>query len=217
MESIQINYEYSSNLNTIKKWLINLPPLIACDFETSSKYYRKEKELLKYKYKVCQTPALKRRLNQQKESDGLSHPSLSVITHLSIAYSNKDAYVIVCCNNTLRQFVCNYLVSADNIQLWHNTSFDFKHIYYHTKSLPKSYIDTMLLAKSLINDANHSKSLVGLKDLMKYMIGDWSLSKDVFTLEEMWNEDTIRYAATDACLTMKLYEDIQYTLNKWKI
>ena len=52
---------------------------------------------------------------------------------------------------------------------------------------------------------------------MAYSYGDWALSKDMFTLENMWEEDTIRYAATDSTSCFKLYEDISLDLGKWKI
>ena len=37
--------------------------------------------------------------------------------------------------------------------------------------------------------------------------GDWAISKDNFTLEEMYNEDMLRYTAIDSCATYKLYKD----------
>ena len=52
---------------------------------------------------------------------------------------------------------------------------------------------------------------------MAYAYGDWAISKENFTLEEMWKEETIRYSATDSCATYKLYEDIQKELKKWSI
>ena len=52
---------------------------------------------------------------------------------------------------------------------------------------------------------------------MAYAYGDWAVSKDDFTIEEMWNPDMIRYAATDSCACMKLYEDIMKDQQKWKL
>lgn len=52
---------------------------------------------------------------------------------------------------------------------------------------------------------------------MAYAYGDWAISKENFTLEEMWDENMIRYAATDSPATYKLYQDILSDLNKWKI
>ena len=52
---------------------------------------------------------------------------------------------------------------------------------------------------------------------MAYAYGDWAVSKDDFTIEEMWNLDMIRYAATDSTACFKLYEDIMKDQQKWKL
>ena len=83
--------------------------------------------------------------------------------------------------------------------------------------LPSNYIDTQLLAKSILNDADSFKGRTGLKELMAYAYADWAISKEDFTLEEMWSESMIKYAATDSCACMLLYNDILESLNKWKI
>ena len=52
---------------------------------------------------------------------------------------------------------------------------------------------------------------------MAYAYGDWAISKENFTLEEMYDENMIRYAATDSPATYRLYQDILKDLNGWKI
>ena len=215
---IKVNYEYTNNLYKAKQWLDNLPKLFAADFEVASRFTLKEKELIKYRldnYKLSFEE--QRILLQQLTSDGLSHPSLTVITHLSVGWSDRDSYVIVCDNPAIRNLVYQFLTTTPKQQLWHNAVFDFKHIFYNAGLLPRKYIDTQLLSKCLLNDANPFRDLTGLKELMAYSYGDWALSKDMFTLENMWEEDTIRYAATDSTSCFKLYEDISLDLGKWKI
>ena len=216
---IQVNYQYTSNCYKAKLWLDNLPELFAADFETASKYTKEEKSEIKQLLTDNKDISFKEEkiLSQQLNSDGLSHPSLSLITHLSVGWSDKDSYVIVCDNDRIRSLILNFLVTTDKKQLWHNSIFDFKHIFYHTKALPKSYEDTQLLSKSLLNDANSFKDRVGLKELMQYKYGAWAISKDDFVLEEMWNSDTILYSATDSCSTFALYQDILEDLKSWKI
>ena len=215
---IVVNYEYTNNLYKAKQWLNNLPDLFAADFEVASKYTRKQKDLIKHRLDNYKLAFEKERvLLQQLTSDGLSHPSLTVITHLSIGWTDRDSKVIVCDTERIRMLVFDFLISTTKQQLWHNCVFDFKHIFYHTGVLPQDYIDTQLLAKSLLNDADSFKDRTGLKDLMGYAYGAWGISKDDFTLEEMWSEDMIKYAATDSPATYKLYEDIQKDLQKWKI
>lgn len=215
---IQVNYEYTNNLYKAKKWLQGLPDLFAADFEVASKFTAKEKEHIKYKldnYRLRDES--ERILLQQLTSNGLSHPSLTVITHLSVGWSDKDSYVIVCDSPAIRNLVYQFLITTPKQQLWHNAIFDFKHIFYHTGVLPSNYIDTQLLAKSILNDADSFKDRTSLKELMGYAYGDWAISKEDFTLEEMWSESMIKYAATDSPATYKLYQDILEDLSKWKI
>ena len=215
---IQVNYQYTNNCYKAKLWLDNLPELFAADFEVASKWTVKEKEKIKNTINTHKLSFKREKtLLQQLNADGLSHPSLTSITHLSVAKSNKDSYVIVCDNERIRSLILNFLITTDKKQLWHNSIFDFKHIYYHTKTLPKSYEDTQLLSKSLLNDANSFKDRTGLKELMGYAYGDWAIAKDNFALETMWDTKTIRYSAIDSCATYKLYEDIKEDLTEWKI
>lgn len=215
---IKVNYQYTNNMYRAKQWLDNLPDLFAADFEVSSKYTLEEKEIFKYRLDNNDLSFEEKRLLLQKlSSNGLSHPSLTVITHLSVGWSDRDSYVIVCDNNQIRKLVYNFLTTTTKTQIWHNCCFDFKHISYNTDKLPINYIDTQLLAKSILNDANSFRDKTGLKDLMAYAYGDWAISKENFTLEEMWDENMIRYAATDSPATYKLYQDILSDLNKWKI
>lgn len=217
---IQVKYEYTNNLYKAKQWLNNLPDLFAVDFEAASKYTFNQKVLLWNRYENTKDKFESIHLLQQINSNGLSHPSLTVITHLSVAWSNNESYIIICDNDRIRSFVYNFLTETTKTQIWHNPLFDFKHIYFHTNKLPNSYIDTMLLAKSLINNANSALDKVGLKDLMGYKYGSWTLAKDEedkYTLENMWNLDMIKYTATDSCACMHLYEDIQHSLQQGKI
>ena len=215
---IKVNYKYTNNMYEAQQWLDTLPDLFAADFETASKYTKAQKELIKYRLDYFKLSDDKRRTYlQQLTSNGLSHPSLTVITHLSIGWTDKDSFVIVCDTPQMRRLVCNFLTTTDKTQLWHNGVFDFKHIFFNTKKLPKNFIDTQLLAKSILNDADSFRDRTGLKDLMAYAYGDWAVSKDDFTLEEMWEESMIRYAATDSCATIRLYKDILEDLGKWKL
>jgi len=215
MQNIVVNYDYTNNLYIANKWLKGLPELFAADFEVASKWSKDYKSILQWRLNNFSnlSEEQKRVWLQYIQSNGFSHPSLSVITHLSVAWSNKDAYIIICDNNRIRHLIYNFLTTIPSTQIWHNAVFDFKHIFFHSGNLPKSYIDTQLLAKCLLNNANSARDRTGLKDLMAYAYGEWSISKEHYTLEEMWNENTIRYSATDSCATFKLYEDIQEEIN----
>lgn len=221
LKQISVTYEYTNNVYRSLQWLKNLPDLFAADFEIASKFSLNDKELNKTLLNQDYPKKVKRVLLQEITSDGLSHPSLTTITHLSIASSESEGKVIIfddkSDNGYLRNTVLDFLVTTDKTQIWHNCQFDFKHIYYYKKKIPKNFIDTQLLAKSLITDADSMKNRFSLKELMAYAYGTWAISKDNFTLAEMWDEDLIKYAATDSCATYKLYKDILYDLNKWSI
>lgn len=211
---IKVNYKYTNNCYLADKWLNELPDVFAADFEVASKFTDREKHLLQYR--LTHNPLSreeKRILRQRIESNGLSHPSLTVITHLSVAWSTDSAFVIICDSDSIRKLVTRFLVTTDKLQLWHNCGFDFKHIHYLQHDIPHHFVDTQLLAKSILNDADSVKGDTGLKSLMAYAYADWAMVRDSdFLLESTWNEDMIRYSATDACATYHLYQDILHDI-----
>ena len=211
---IKVYYNHTSNLLLTRKWLDNLPDEIACDFEVSSIHSEAYKSLVTWRilnnyYK--DTDKL-REAKQVVVSNGLSYPEITTITHLSIAWSEDNAIVLIVNSKDMLHLITNFLVQTERKQIWHNATFDLGRVYYVTRKFPKNIVDTQLLAKCLKNNADSSKDRTGLKELMGYAYGDWAISKEQFTLEEMWNESMIRYAATDACATYKLYRDLLETI-----
>lgn len=101
-----------------------------------------------------------------------------------------------------------FRVSTTQQQIWHNASFDFRHLYYHTGKMPLNYEDTQLLAKTILNHVEVHKAQTGLKQLAGHKYGAWGLSEDNFTLEHMYDERMLLYAATDSCATYWLWESI---------
>jgi len=110
----------------------------------------------------------------------LDHPSHCRLTHFTIASSEHSGYCFILANEYITELVLDYLVTVDQIQVWHNASFDFKHIYYHTGKFPKNYHDTAILAKTLVNHVETFKAKVGLKELAGEWYGDWGISEDNF-------------------------------------
>ena len=208
-----INHTYSSSLETILETLNNLPDLIACDFETASRWTDSEKQTMKdflKEEKLNPTADHEeiRLINQYIESTGLSHPSLTYITHFSVAWSELDAFVAILDTEEKRKAVCNWLVKTDRKQIWHNLSFDGKLINYHTGKLPLNYDDTQILTRCLLNHVKTDESKSSLKHLMGYRYGDWAVTKDNFNLANLFDEQLIEYAAIDACATYALYNEI---------
>ena len=89
------------------------------------------------------------------------------------------------------------------------TTFDFKHIYYHTGKFPPNYEDSSILAKCILNHVDVDQATVGLKELAGKMYGSWSVSPDNFSKAQMYDPTLLLYAATDACATYWLWHSIQ--------
>lgn len=206
----KINYKYTSNWHEAYAWLTNLPSMIACDFEAASKYTDEERDAMKAEL-IEETDQVKRiKLSAAINSNALSHPYYVTPTHLSIAWSETDAIVIVMTNDRIRKFIMKWLAYTDRKQLWHNFSYDGKLIYYWTRgSLPDDVEDTALLAKTLLNHVEVWKASVKLKHLMGYKYGSWAVSPDKFDLSHIHDEELIKYAATDAIATYALWNSMQ--------
>lgn len=146
------------------------------------------------------------------EATGLGHPARETITHLSVAWSDRDAFVILNTSPTMERIIMRFLVETNAKQIWHNLSFDGKYIMHRTGEFPQNYEDTQVLAWSLLNHADVFKAKSGLKELMGWAYGEWAIAKDLFGTEYMFEDRVIKYAATDACATYKLWEQIQEEL-----
>lgn len=210
-----IEHTYSSDLKVIMNKLKEITSnLVACDFEVASKWSDAEKQEMKEWLKENEDNediSFEEKIltKQYIESTGLSHPSLTYITHFSIAWTETDAFVAVLDTEEKRKAVLRWLVNTTKKQIWHNLSFDGKLIMYHTNRLPKNYEDTEILSRCLLNHVNTEEAKSGLKWLMGYKYGDWAVSKDNFSIDHIYDEELIHYAGIDACATLALYNEIQ--------
>lgn len=214
LETIKVNTKWTDDYDTASDWLSELPGIIACDFEVASKYTESQKEQFRNQLNSADKwTAID--LKQKIESDGLSHPALTVVTHLSIAWSESESIVIVLSSSKLRDAVLHWLADTDRKQIWHNAVFDLRHVLHHTGNYPIDIEDTHILAKTLLNNVNNLESKTGLKELMGTDYGDWAIAKELdFTLENMYNEKMIEYAGIDSAATYKLYKDIHHDLKE---
>ena len=208
IESAAVTHQQTNDVKEALEWLISLTvPIVACDFEAASRYTDEEKE--EFKAQLETASRLDKHLLQQRiDSSGLSHPSLSRLTHMSLAYSETEAYVFIFDNQEIQDAVLNWIVTTPIKQVWHNLCFDGKHILHNTGKLPIDYEDSQILAKTLLNHVDNSKSATGLKHLMGYKFGAWAVSSDNFTLVNMYSPELIHYAAIDACATLTLWNEI---------
>ena len=205
-----INYVHTSSWHEAFALLSKLPDTIACDFEAASKYTNEEREAMKVELETETNPNKRIKLSAAINSNALSHPYYVAPTHLSIAWSETDAIVIVMPNDRIRRYIMRWLVHTSRKQLWHNFGYDGKLIYYWTRGkLPKDIEDTALLAKTLLNHVEVWKANVKLKHLMGYKYGSWAVSSDKFDLSHIHDESLIKYAAIDACAGMALWNSMQ--------
>lgn len=188
-------------------------PVVGCDFEVAVRY--SSEELAHYQHILDTSTDKFARVDAQSRlnATALDHPSHCQLTHFTIAASEDTGYCIIMSNPEVTQLVLDYLTTTKQTQVWHNASYDFRHIYYHTNKFPLIYEDTQILAKTLLNHVNTWKANVRLKHLAGDWYGDWGISADNFTIEQMYEPHVLKYATTDACATYKLWYFMQDQCN----
>jgi len=215
---IEIEHSYSAIPYVILNKLNSLPDTVACDFEAALRYRPDELEAWKLQLEEDKelSQADRIAINARLKATALSHPFHVVLTHFSIAWSDHEAFVAILETKKARDVVLQWLVTTDRLQIWHNASFDFKHIYYHTRKFPLRFEDTQLLAKTLVNHVDVWRAKVGLKELAEHVYGGWGVSSELFTLANLRDKVLLKYAGVDACATFWLYEAIKKKLAKEK-
>ena len=207
---MEVSFKYTDNIFKARSWIEELTTkkVIACDFEVASSWSDKEKARYAKKLEDSINDEDKLYYRQILATDGLSHPALTKLTHLSIAWSDNDAYVFILANDIITNALLDFLVDTDVLELWHNACFDLKHIYYHTDKFPKHFVDTQLLAKCYLNDASNALCDTSLKALMRDTYGDWAMAKDNFNQDNQYDEKMLEYSAIDACATYALFRQM---------
>lgn len=209
---ITVNYQSTNNLLVADSWLRHLDsfPIIACDFEAAIRYTPADYASFQAIIDDPSSTNLQRRAAQAKlRATALDHPSHIAITHLSVAWSDSDAYVFIIDSPKLLRRILTWLTTTTTTQIWHNSSYDFRLIYHHTNRFPLNYEDSQLLAKTILNHVETYKARTGLKELAGHWYGDWAISSDNFSLTQMYEPHVLKYAATDSCATFKLYHSIR--------
>lgn len=208
--SIKVKAEYSADILTAKKWLAELEEksLIACDFEAAIRYTPEQLKVLESirdseKYDFFERTSAGAVL----KASPLDHPAHVKVTHFSVAWSDSDAYVFILDSQEITDLVMEFLVTTEVTQVWHRASYDFRLIYYATDKFPKNYEDSQVYAKTLFNHVDVFKARTGLKELAGAVYGSWAVAEEAFfTLDNMYNEKMLQYAATDACATFWIYQ-----------
>ena len=172
--------------------------IVALDFETATKLTKAEqltKEVKTHEDKLL------------KNAVALSHPTLTVVTHLSFAFNETESYVTILDTDDKRTSIFNWIVSTNCKQVWHNANFDLFHVYNHTGKYPLDVEDSQLMWSTILNHTNEQERLVGLKHLAKRIYKDWAIGAEKFGLEHMYDQEVIEYAGVDSCATYFLYNE----------
>ncbi|AGM46928.1 hypothetical protein AD45P2_00560 [Alteromonas phage vB_AmaP_AD45-P2] len=205
--SIEVSYKHTNDAGVAQKWLNDTPNLIAADLETAIRY--SEEEVTQAKLDAANEELSKAdriAATAIANATPLNHPYHCTITHCSIATSEKDGLVFIIDNQDIADVVFDYLTTTEATQVWHNYSYDGRFIKYYGGGYPKNLQDSQILAKTLLNNVEVFKARTGLKDLAGGWYGDWGIDSDNFTLAQQYDEKVLKYAATDACATYKLWE-----------
>lgn len=211
LDTIKVTYKSTRNAYQASLYLAEIRnhSTFAADFEAAVKFT--QQDILDMQSEL-DSPISKRRrieLEAALSATALSHPAYVQLTHCSIAISDHEAYIFILDNQSITNLILNFLVTTPIKQIWHNASFDFKHIYYHTNKMPINYEDTQIFAKTLVNHVEPNKASTGLKDLAGKWYGSWAISSDNFDLSNMYDEHVLHYAAIDSCACYKLWTELQ--------
>lgn len=94
----------TNNVCDARTILDSLTSTAAFDFETASKWSDDTKLLLRADLELTEDREERRIIQQKIDSDGLSHPSLVRVTHMSMATSPRDGYVFIMDNEDILDY-----------------------------------------------------------------------------------------------------------------
>lgn len=216
LESIKVSYKSTNNLLEANRWLRELGkhPELACDFEVSTRYDEAALASFQGILDDESNPKLQRMEARAKlRSNALGHPSHTQLTHLSVAWNETDSIVFILDRPSITRRILQFLITTNQTQIWHNASFDLKHIYYYMGAFPRNFEDTQIYTKTLVNHVEILKATTGLKELAGPAYGAWGISTDNFHYDQMYEPKVLLYAATDACATFWIWNRIKENTN----
>lgn len=207
---VQVSYKPTSSVYIANQYLAEIAqyPLFAADFEVATRYTPEQRASMQAE--LDSSPSKRRRIQLESTlaATALDHPSHCTITHCSIAISDHEAYVFILDNKRITDRILYFLTHTTQKQIWHNASYDFRHIYHNTGLFPLDYEDTQIFAKTILNHTDPQQALTGLKQLAGARYGSWSLSADNFDLSHMYDDTMLLYSATDSCATYYVWESL---------
>lgn len=218
MNVINVEYEVAGSPWKHTQLLKSLEhePLLGFDTETCGLYSKEERKQAEQLLESDKLIPSKKRAEYRMiaGNSGLSFPSLVRTTHFIFGLRNDYSIVFVTTTSQEELRIWNWIKNYKGRLLIHNTLFDLKIMYNRVKTYPKNYTDTALLTKTLINNANNFKSLIGLKELVGSSYkASWS-TFDAYEPDNLFDKDFIDYAAIDGAAVMMLWEELQEFIEK---
>lgn len=216
---IVVKFKYYSTGYTINKVLLELENrnILSLDFETQPIYTLDERAEAKELVKKYQDELSSKDLRLSKvvaNCSGLSHPSITKVTHVIFGLSNKESIVLIINNKEVEQLVMDWITNFKGKFIVHNSLFDLKIVHHRTEKFPIDFDDTQLIVRTLINHTKDWECRTGLKHLIGQDYDPkWTLIES-YDIQDFKNKDFLRYCAIDGAATFKLWEDIQEILNE---
>jgi hypothetical protein len=206
---ITVDYTtYSTTLSALQA-LRDIPHVVSLDFEVQSIYTNAEREEAKLLLKEELDRPTERLCKLVANSSGLSHPTITKITHMIVGLDEATAIVIIISNIQMEVAMLEWVVTSDHHFICHNASYDLKQVYVKTDRLPQKFDDTQLLAKTYINHCDVWRANTGLKELMAQYYDPRWINILGYDNEDLKNEAFLRYSAIDAAATMLLWKQLQ--------
>ncbi len=223
LDYIEVEYEVYSTPFTIKQQLDKLAsyPLLSLDTETQSRYTNEERAEAKQLLKCCaeeMSPEDTILSKLVSNSSGLSHPSITKVTHFIFGLSESKSVIFICYDMKTELLIWNWVSQYKGKLLIHNASFDLKIMHHRISKFPLDFEDTQLAVKTMINHVETWKANSGLKHLMgSYYDPSWTLLDDEgYDNPDYKNKKFLRYMAIDGAATYKLNELIQEQVQELK-
>ena len=163
LSTIKVSYRSTSNAYIASQYLaiIRQHSIFAADLEVATKYTQSERDTMQAELDSNPPKLRAIELRSALAATALDHPSHCTITHCSIAISDHESFVFILDNRSITNLVLNFLVTTPICQVWHNASYDFRHILHHTGTMPICYEDTQIFAKTLVNHVETYKAQTG--------------------------------------------------------
>jgi len=210
---ISVRYTVHNTLYSITKELrrLRLTPVLGFDVECRSAYTAEEiqeaKDLLKKPELLDAAHIVHMKL--VAKSSGLSYPSIIRTTHFIFGLSEEESVILIAHDDKTEMLIWNWLVEYKGKLLIHNAMFDLKICKERTGRLPVDFEDTMLLAKTYINNAENWKAKTGLKELVGgYYTPKWSMFED-YNIKNFNDPNFLQYCAIDGAAVVKLWNQLK--------